>query len=399
MEIQVRKQRVYERLCEDIRRQIRAGVLRSENCLLPEYELAKKYQMSSRAVRQGLARLEAEGLIRRYQGRGTIVLPAENHSDRSQKPRNVAVIFQGRVCDPSTAEELDCLQQALQSAGYGTTLYVADGIPERESQIVEQLAAEGVPGLVLYSAHPLKSDAHLRAALQAGMKVVVYDHDFPDLDCNFVGIDDHLAAFEATEHLIRLGCRELLFINAERDWTTTALRQRGFEDAAQKWGMERRVLRLRAAADAARGGELLREELLPILRVAQRPLGILARCDDTALHTIECLLDAGWSVPAEAKVIGINNDRSGASADIPLTTMEIPRQEITRLAAAALVNQMRDPTRPPQRIRVKARMIIRESCGNYSRAPLDGPAQRDESELATNSTFAAATGDLLSARR
>lgn len=384
MSLQVSKQRAHDGLVEDIRRQIHGGTLHADNYLLPERELAKKYRVSSRAVREGLARLEAEGLIRRHQGRGTVVLrPESKHA--SARHKNVAVIFQGRVRDTSTAEDLDGLQQSFQSEGYGTTLYVADSSPEKEARIVQRLVSEGVPGLVLYSAHPSRSYAHVREAMQAGMKIVVFDHDFPELPCSFVGIDDHLAAFEATEHLIRLGCQELIFINSERDWTTHVLRERGFDEAAAKWGagIPRRVIRLPNCETPAQLGEHLRRELSLQLAGAQRPLGIVAWWDEIALRAIDCVRAAGWNVPRDAAVVGFANDRSGAIAEIPLTTMAIPREEIARLAAAVLVSQMRDPARAPQRIRVKARMIIRDSCGTYRHASREtDAAAAPEPELA-----------------
>jgi LacI family transcriptional regulator len=98
------------------------------------------------------------------------------------------------------------------------------------------------------------------------------------------------------------------------------------------------------------------------------PLGILAWCDEVALQAIHCVREAGWQVPEQVKVIGIGNHPAGAAAEIPLTTMGMPRQEITRLAAAVLVNQMRDPTHQPERIRLSTRLIIRESCGTYRRS-------------------------------
>jgi len=365
-----RKQRVHDDMVQDIRRQIEGGMLTADNYLLPERELAKKYQVSSRAVREGLAKLEVEGLIRRHQGRGTVVLAREVVTAVSQPisaAKNIAVIFQGRVRDTSTAEEFDCLQQAFQNEGYGTALYVADGDPEKETRIVQRLVSEGVPGMVLYSSHPRTSYSHLKAAEDAGMKVVVFDHDFPELNCNFVGIDDQLAAYEATEHLIRLGCRELLFINSERDWTTHILRERGFDQAAAKCGghLPKRVIRLPNCETPAQLGSRLRDELAANLGSMQRPLGIVVWWDEMALSAISCLRDAGWSVPSDAAVIGFANDLSGEVADIPLTTMAIPREEIARLAAATLVSQMRDSSRPSQRIRLKARLIIRESCGTY----------------------------------
>lgn len=367
MAVQIKKQRIYEGLVQDIRLQIHNGILRADNYLLPEYELAKKYQMSSHAVRQGLARLESEGLIRRYQGRGTVVLPRQDDHEAPVQNKNVAVVFQGRVRDPSTAEELDGLQQAFQSHGYGTTLYVADRDRQKEAKIVQRLAAEGVPGLVLYSAHPSGSYAHLQAALDSGMKILVFDHDFPDLACNFIGIDDQLAAYEATEHLIRHGCREMILINSQRDWTTHVLRERGFEQAMEKWagGLAGQVVRLPDCSTADELGECLKRELSPILASLQKPVGIVAWWDEVALRAMKVLKEAGWSVPRDAKVIGFANDLSGALAEVPLTTMEIPRQEITRLAGAMLVHQMRDPALKPQRIRLKARMILRESCGTY----------------------------------
>lgn len=366
------RRRVHDGLVADIRRQIQAGKLSANHYLLSERELARKYDISSRAVREGLASLEAEGLIQRYQGRGTIVLPVEVKNEQANKSKNVAVIFQGRVSDASTAEELDALQQAFQREGYGTTLYVADGVPETETAIVEQLSADGVAGLVLYSAHSVKRFEHLQKAMAGGMKVVVYDHDFPGLGCNFVGIDDGPAAFEAAEHLIRLGCREMVFINSQRDWTTSVERQRGFEEAVEKWVVPSCVVQMQPAyGSMEERKESLREKLVPILDEARRPLGILAWWDEISLLAMDCLREAGWSVPNEAKVMGIGNDRSGAAAEIGLTTMEIPRREIMRLAAAALVDQMRFPERPAQRIRLKARIIIRESCGNYTRGQVD----------------------------
>lgn len=368
---QPKKPRAHDGLVTDLRQLIHNGVLKVDNYLLPERELAKKYAVSSRAVREGLARLEAEGLIRRHQGRGTVVL-GKHVTPHPSKHKNVAVIFQGRVRDSSTAEEFDSLQQVLQGEGYGTTLYVADGVPEKEAQIVQQLAAEGVPGMVLYSCHPSNSYAHLKAAEDAGTKIVVFDHDFPELDCNFVGIDDELAAFEATEHLIRLGCRELIFINSERAWTTHQLRERGFLSAATKWGdVAHRVIRLPNRHTPEELGECLDEELSRELKSLRPRVGVIAWWDEMALRAIKVLQASGWSVPNDAGVVGFANDRSGEIAEIPLTTLAFPREEIARLAAMALVNQMRSPNRPGQRVRLKAKMIIRESCGTYPRNRVD----------------------------
>jgi DNA-binding LacI/PurR family transcriptional regulator len=184
-----------------------------------------------------------------------------------------------------------------------------------------------------------------------------------------VGIDDHQAAYDATEHLIRLGCSELLMINSERDWTTHVLREKGFEEAAINWAgdLPRRVIRLPNCETPVLLGQRLRQELSDIQGSFHRPLGVVAWWDEMALQTMEFLCEAGWNVPTDVRIIGFANDLGGELAEVPLTTVAIPREEIARLAATALVSQINHPSRPVQRIRLKARLILRESCGAYPR--------------------------------
>lgn len=365
-----RKSRVYDDMVADLRQQILGGLLLPDHYLPPERELAVKYEISSRGVREGVSLLEAEGLIRRHQGKGTVVLSRKSAVGLPQSG-NVAVIFQGRVRDVSTAEDFDGMQQALQREGFGTTLYVADGNPDKEVEIVQQLIRDNVPGLVLYSAHASSSFAHLQAARDAGMKIVTFDHDFPGLDCNFIGIDDRTAAYDATHHLIRLGCRQLILINSERDWTTHVLREQGFNEAADDWarGLRRDVIRLPATTDFAHRDAILQQQLLAIADRDNAPVGIVGWWDEMAIRAMDMLLRDGWSVPGDVKVIGFANDQTGELAEVPLTTMAIPRAEVALLAASVLISQMRDPSRKSQRVLLPSRMIIRKSCGTY--APQD----------------------------
>ncbi|MGN6626750.1 MAG: GntR family transcriptional regulator [Tepidisphaeraceae bacterium] len=365
-----KKRRAADPLVEDIRARIESGALAAGQYLLPERRLATEYGLSMRAVRDGLAQLAAEGLIRREQGRGTIV--EARASAAAPKQKTVAVIFQGRVRDASTAEEFDALQQSFQSEGYGIALYVTDGSMEKEAELVTRLAAERVPGLVLFSAHPMTSDAHLRAAQAAGMKIVAFDHDFPDANCSFVGINDRQAARDATEHLIRLNCRELVLINSQRNWTSHTLREQGFEDACAGLGagIPRHVIRLADRPSRAALAADLRSQLMSLLGEARgvtRPLGVVVWWDEMALHAMDCLREAGLQIPSDAKVVGFANEEIGELADVPLTTIEIPRHDIAKLVSTVLVGQMHDPSRPSMTIRLKARLVIRESCGTYGK--------------------------------
>ncbi len=363
----IRKQRQGEKFAAEVRRQIQDRLLEPGHYLLPERELARKYRVSLRAVREGLAVLVEEKLIRRNPRSGTVVLSSVKPAPRSRTPRNIAWVIPGRVRDTSGAEMCDALQQGFQAHGYGTVLYSSDNIAEKETQILRQLVRDRVPGAVLFSAHPCTSFEHLAEARAAEMKLVLVDHDFPGFDCDSVHIDDELGAYEATEHLIRLGCAQLVHLTSEANWTSCRLRQKGFGAAANRFGRSREasVIRLPRCQTTAQTREMLGRRLAESLTTGPRPAGVLAVNDGLALAVMDILREQGTEVPREVAVIGFNNDVEGALAEIPLTTVEIPREEIARQAVQLMMEQLEGRRRESKQVRLKPRLILRQSCGCY----------------------------------
>ncbi|MDO5100724.1 MAG: GntR family transcriptional regulator [Eubacteriales bacterium] len=64
---------LYLQLKNEIRRDIRSGVLKAGEKLLSEAEMQKKYEMSRVTVRNAMAELETEGYIIKAQGKGSFV--------------------------------------------------------------------------------------------------------------------------------------------------------------------------------------------------------------------------------------------------------------------------------------------------------------------------------------
>jgi len=357
------KRRSKHVMADHLRQQILSGAVQADEFLLPERQLAEQYNVSSRVVRECLAGLEAEGLISRQQGRGTIVLPIPRET-QSRQSKNVAMIILQRMRDASTIEFFDALQQVFQRGGYGTTIFVSDDDPAKEAAIVNQLVADHIPGIVLFTAHESNSFEHLKAAQEAGVKVTLFDHYFPGLMTNFAGIDDRLGAYEATWHLLQMGCEELVFINSAVDWSTHTLRQEGFEQAVEKWHTPVPTSILKVPLFHLMKEHLF-ENLPKCLSSSGRKLGVVCWSDQAALLAITCLEAQGFSVPRDAAVIGFSDDIESALAPVPLTTMKIPREEIARLSAYLLLDQMRNPDLAPQHLKVLPHMVIRASCGCY----------------------------------
>ncbi|MGW4894425.1 GntR family transcriptional regulator [Kitasatospora sp. NPDC004240] len=77
--------KVYERIADGLRQDIRAGQLKSGERLPPETALAQRYGKSVPTVRQALGVLEAEGLIEKVHGRGNFVRRPRKRVERTNE--------------------------------------------------------------------------------------------------------------------------------------------------------------------------------------------------------------------------------------------------------------------------------------------------------------------------
>jgi LacI family transcriptional regulator len=94
------------------------------------------------------------------------------------------------------------------------------------------------------------------------------------------------------------------------------------------------------------------------LRTQRPPLGIVAYDDLSAVATMRAAHDAGWRVPEDLSVVGIDDIQFSAYTNPGLTSVAQPKQELGALAVDALLNNEADT----KRTRVlDGYLVVRES--------------------------------------
>lgn len=110
---------LHHQLAEALRKAIREGYLKPGDRLPSEPELMARLGISRATIRQAMAELLAEGLIYRYQGRGTFVAPmkfehplqrlvsfSEDIRSRGMRPGSRILFFGQIPADPEVAAHL-----------------------------------------------------------------------------------------------------------------------------------------------------------------------------------------------------------------------------------------------------------------------------------------------------
>jgi LacI family transcriptional regulator len=96
-----------------------------------------------------------------------------------------------------------------------------------------------------------------------------------------------------------------------------------------------------------------------------RITGIVAGSDEVAWGVLRRLHEAGLRVPQDVSVIGMDDNPLDSYLTPALTTIQIPKDEMARLAIQVLLQRKGHTSDPAPITVLPTQLIIRESCQLY----------------------------------
>jgi len=278
------------------------------------------------------------------------------------------------------AEVLEGVQEELLRRGWDLTLYDAKpGTPTRAAIFNTFLGRKRFDGLIAVGIEP---DDHEVERLIAVGKPVVSIGGF-DGGISAVTIDDADAAWRATEHLIELGHRKIVFVGGIQEGAGTqplseVQRVRGYRSAMGEAGMAELARHVPSTVSMP-GGYAAAVDLLGDSR--QRPSAIVGVCDEVAIGTIIAARRLGIHVPADLSVVGIDDHEH---ADMfSLTTLKQRPREQARIAVEMLMEHIEGDDVQPRRVCEPARLVVRSSTGPLLSRDLASAGLSPRSRLTT----------------
>ena len=254
---------------------------------------------------------------------------------RLQRNQTIAVVVpydaQSRqhISDPFFLSMVGSLADALTDRGYDMLLSRVDA--EALDSVSALFDAGRAVGIVLIGQWRHHDQLNALAARQ--VPVVVWGGQLPQQLYCTVGGDNLLGGRLATQHLLGLGRRRILFLG-DVQLPEVNLRLEGYRQALAKAGLDFDEAYVRNVPFEEEHARLAIEAQV----VANAPPfdAIFASSDLIAILAMRALRLSGRRVPQEVAVVGYDNITLAAYADPPLSTIHQPVAE----AGAELVNAL-----------------------------------------------------------
>jgi len=357
----------YQQVFENLAGEILSGKYSPGQKLPSEAVLVRQFKTSRITIGRALHDLVQRGLVERVAGSGTYVRP--------QPALHGGRLFGLLIPDRGTTEIFDpiChgIASAPQAAGHallwGTAPLAPLSIEAQALRLCQQFIDREVSGV--FFAPIERAPAAKRANLEilsrlekARIPTVLLDRGvlpYPQrARYDLVGIDNRRAGYLAAEHLIQHGSRHLLFLAYAGSASTVDDRLAGFREAILANG-------LTLAADAVHRVEVINQHSIRRLLGTRKRGGRAVVCanDRTAGQLMHVLLNLGYAIPADVRIVGIDDVEYASLLPVPLTTVHQPCRAIGEAAMAAMLDRVARPDLPVRDILVECHLVIRESCG------------------------------------
>lgn len=347
---------LYQQLRQDLFARIRRGEFPPGALLPSEHQICAGYRVSVTTARRALLELVKEGVVRRKAGVGTIV---------TTHLRRAHIAF-AVIDDEADAWREVSAAMAEMIAGIGEQAWRRDSsfatARVDEEGAVAHLAelgrARAADGILLRTSNDI-SEEQLGVIEAAGLPYVIIKRDLLGRRMNCVVSDDYHGAREMVQHLIDNGHRRIAFVCAKPQLTLTQQRLGGYRDAmaGAGLGIDQALVRLDTSFTEAAGYEAARSLLL----MPDRPTAIFTASDTMAIGAYRATGELGLAIPGQVAIAGYDGIGSSALLHPPLTTVLTSYYEFGRRSTELLLDLIDGRLRPPQRVIIPHRLLIRES--------------------------------------
>lgn len=345
-----------------------------------EIQLVKQFEVSRPTVARALRDLEDKGLIERRAGSGTYVKSGQTQQNQAARVLGLLVpglsnteifhIICGEIASLARVHEYGLLW-----GGSTNPRQDDDASLKHAEEVCKQFIERKISGVFFAPAelHRGQQEANFRIAeslREAGIAVTLIDRDlgsFPRRsDFDLVGIDNLAAGYMIADHLIKLGCRKILFACRPLSAVTVNARIAGVREAlAQN--------RLDCDSDWVRQGDPKDLKFARSLVAGKIADAIICANDDTAALLIRTLESHGVHTPHDIRIVGFDDVKYAMLVSVPLTTIHQPCRDIALVAFQTMQRRLAEPTAPAQSINLSPSLVVRESCGAYLQRPRNLP--------------------------
>ncbi|KJD37233.1 LacI family transcriptional regulator [Tamlana sedimentorum] len=252
------------------------------------------------------------------------------------------------------------IEETAYLAGYNVIICQSLEQLEREQSIVNGLVEKRVDGMLISISMETLNYQHLDIVKNNGIPLVFFDRH-----CNVEGnsnvlIDDFKGGFDATEHLIFQGNKDIVHFSGPNELEIYKNRLAGYKAALKKHNLPFKKDNIIVTRLMEEDGF---KSMQSILNKNDKVDAVFSANDMAAIGAIKCIKECQLKIPEDIAIVGFSNEPISTVIEPALSTIDQSGMQIGKTAAKLILSYIENKQIPEtgETIVLKANLIERNS--------------------------------------
>lgn len=361
---------LYEQIEKVIKNKITKGELKPGDQIGSHHELSKVYDVSLITVKKALSNLVKDGILYTRIGKGTYVSEQRKTKIDLMKHKTIGLVLRD-LKHPFFSMIVHSVEERAYALGYNLLLSSSSGNVEKEESQIAHFRSLGVDGLIIASLNlEYRANDYIRKLHEENFPYIMVSY-MHDPDYWYVGLDQELGGYMATEHLIKLGYKSIGFVHVGKGNLLCEVRKNGYYRALMEHDIPYDSDKIFYPSKNQKDIEMDRFKLgyefgKEFTKMDNRPDALFLYSDLVALGFMQSVNENGIKVPDDVAIVGFDDIEIAKYAAVPLTTIQQPADTVGRLVVEIIQKRI-DGYDIGNRTIIKPKLIVRESCGAAKR--------------------------------
>ena len=275
---------------------------------------------------------------------------------RTGKSNTIGLMVED-ISNPFFASIARLIEDRAYKNGYKIIYCSTDNDTQKTQDLINMFRDRHVDGYIIAPPEGIEED--IESLIKDGMPVVLFDRHLPNVNTDFIEVDNLFSTYNATRHLIDQGFKNIAFVTFASHQTQMVDRVKGYQDAINGAGLEATVKEIVFNQDEG----LIMNPLRDFIQANPQLDAILFGTNHIGTCGLKIMQELGKKAPTDIAVISFDDYDVFELHSPPVTAISQPVEEIADNVISVLLEKLNDSTSStkPQSIILKTDLKIRNS--------------------------------------
>lgn len=281
---------------------------------------------------------------------------------KEKKSRTIGVVV-SEIANSFFSQIINGIESIAHNKGYNVIITQSLESYEREVANMQFLSSRSIDGCLVSVSVETNNYDHILDLHKRGFNIVSFDRIIDPIETHKVKVDNFKGAYDATEHLIKSGYKNIAILVSGASLSITKERLAGYQKALEDYKISFNDKYLKVCSHAGMTYEEVEQAMNELMTMKPKPDAVFSASDKLTTNLVKYCKIKKINIPETIGVIGFSNVDFMELLTPALSVVRQPAFEMGRTATELLLNMIESkrPVTDFENIILHTQLIVRDS--------------------------------------